>query len=160
MRGFTLLELLVVLMLVVLVTALTIPNLEQLTGSFTRKTERDYILDQFIGLGRQAMLQGRSYVVLGAGGARAGEQPAELGKSSRQLVGELFEAPSHEGHERYVIDLPEGWELQLDEPLIIRANGVCLGAEFALRHQGAEDIRINLEPPYCRIDPDAQTTGP
>ena len=63
--GFTLVELLVVLVLVGLVTALAFPNLERLRGAVTSKTDRDYILDQFAGLGRHAMLQGRAYVVFG-----------------------------------------------------------------------------------------------
>ena len=162
-QGFTLLELLVVLLLIALVTALAIPNLERLHATLTRKVERDYILDQFVGLSRQALLQGRSYVVVGTGGAQEAERAvparettrAALEVSSRQPVGSLFEAASQAEHERYVIDVPEGWEIRLDEPLIVRANGVCLGAELTLRHRGVVDLRIGLEPPYCRIDSDA-----
>ena len=162
-QGFTLLELLVVLVLVALVTALAIPNLERLQTSLTRKTERDYILDQFAGLSRQAMVQGRSYVVFGTGGTQEAE-PSEPARGpagtasaawSRQPAGHAFEAPRHADHERYVIDVPDGWGIWLDEPLVIRANGVCLGAELILRHQGTVDIRVGLEPPYCRIDSDA-----
>ena len=140
-RGFTLLELIVVLLLMGLVTALAMPNLERLSAGVARKTERDRILDQFTGLGRRAMLQGRSYVVFGSDGAQDGDDPA----------GASFPA----GHERHVIDLPQGWEVLLDPPLVFRANGVCLGAELTLRHRGVEDVRIDLEPPYCRIDADA-----
>ena len=162
-QGFTLLELLVVLVLVALVTALAIPNLERLQASLTRKTERDYILDQFAGLSRQAMLHGRSYVVFGTGGAQEAEpsvparEPAGAAAAawSRQPAGHAFEAPLHADHERYVIDVPDGWEIWLDEPLVIRANGVCLGAELILRHRGTVDTRVDLEPPYCRIDSDA-----
>ena len=163
MQGFTLLELLVVLVLVALVTALAIPNLERLQASLTRKTERDYILDQFAGLSRQAMVQGRSYVVFGTGGVQEAEPfvpargPAGAASAawSRQPAGHAFETPLHAEHERYVIDVPKGWEIRLDEPLVIRANGVCLGAELTLRHRGAVDTRVDLEPPYCRIDSDA-----
>ena len=162
-QGFTLLELLVVLVLVGLVTALAVPNLERLRTAVTRTTERDYILDQFAGLGRQAMLKGRAYVVFGTGGA----QGVGLAEPARETVdaaseesrarpaGDSSGPTSHAGHERYVIDLPEGWEIRLDQPLIVRANGVCLGAGLTLYHQRAEDLRIDLDPPYCRIGPDA-----
>ena len=123
-----------------LVTALAMPNLERLSAGVARETERDRILDQFAGLGRRAMLQGRSYVVFGSGGAEDAGPP-----------GASFPA----GHERYAIDLPQGWEVLLDPPLVFRANGACLGAELTLRHRGVEDVRIDLEPPYCRIDADA-----
>lgn len=142
-RGFTLLELIVVLLLMGLVTALAMPNLERLSAGVARKTERDRILDQFAGLGRRAMLQGRSYVVFGSDGAQDAEDADPAGASFPP------------GHERHAIDLPQGWEVLLDPPLVFRANGVCLGAELTLRHRGVEDVRIDLEPPYCRIDADA-----
>ena len=64
--GFTLLELLVVLALLGLVTAIAFPNLERLYVSATQATERDYVLDQVAALGREAVLQGRAYVVFGS----------------------------------------------------------------------------------------------
>ena len=161
--GFTLLELLVVLLLVGLVTALALPNLERLQAAITRKTERDYILDQFAGLGRQALLQGRVYVVFGTGG----EQDAGLSEPVRETAdaapaelrarpsGDSSGSPSHGSHEQYVIDVPEGWDIRLDKPLVVRANGVCLGAGLTLHHRGVADLRIELEPPYCRVPADA-----
>ena len=161
-RGFTLLELIVVLLLMGLVTALAMPNLERLSAGVARSTERDHILDQFVGLGRRAMLQGRSYVVFGTDGARDAEPPgtardtgAAAAGSRGGPAGRSSDPSSHADHERYVIDLPKGWEIRLDPPLVVRANGVCLGAELTLRHRGVEDVRIDLEPPYCRIDADA-----
>ena len=159
MRGFTLLELVVVLLLMALVTALAMPNLERLYAGLTRTTERDYILDQFVGLGRQAMLQGRPYVVLGTEGAPQADPPGseretteiEPRGSPARPAGPAG-GPPPAGRQRYVIDLPEGWEIRLDEPLVVRANGVCLGGELTLYHRGAVDVRLGLEPPYCRID--------
>ena len=161
--GFTLLELLVVLVLVGLVTALALPNLERLVGAVTSKTERDYILDQFAGLGRHAMLQRRAYVVFGsdraqdAGFSDTAERDVDLETQNpcARPDEDRSDSPSCSGHDRYVIDLPEGWELRFDEPLVVYANGLCLGAELALYRRGEEDSRHVLEPPYCRIAPDA-----
>ena len=161
--GFVLPELLVVLLLLGLLGALALPNLERLQGAVTTRTERDYILDQIAGLGRQAMLQERAYVVLGT--RREGD--ADISDTSRmtpdaareQRGARLSVIPdgpvSHPDHEHYVIDLPEGWEIRLDEPLVVYANGVCLGAGLTLYARGAEDFRTKLDPPYCRVDPDA-----
>ena len=161
-RGFVLPELLVVLLLLGLLGALALPNLERLQGAVTARTERDYILDQIAGLGRQAMLQERAYVVLGT--RREGD--ADLSDAARMTPDAAREQPrarlsvipdgsgSHPDHEHYVIDLPEGWEIRLDEPLVVHANGVCLGAGLTLYARGTEDFRTKLDPPYCRVNPD------
>jgi len=162
-RGFTLLELLVVLALVGLVTAIALPNLERLFASVTRETERAYILDQFAGLGLRAMHQGRSYVVLGSEWPRGATRPARTeedanGDGGLSAAGDAAEDTSgfrRDGYEPFPIDLPEGWELRLEPPLLVRANGVCLGAGLILHHRGEEDSRLELEAPWCRVDSDA-----
>ena len=139
------------------------PNLERLQGAVTSKTERDYILDQFAGLGRQAMLRRRAYVVFGSDRAQdagfsdiaGGTADARAQDWRTRSAGDGSGPPSFAGHDRYAIDLPEGWEIRLDEPLVVYANGLCLGAGLALYRRGEEDSRIVLEPPYCRVAPDA-----
>ena len=157
-RGFTLLELLVVLALVGLVAAIAFPNLERMVASVTRATERDHILDQFAGLGRRALHRGRNYVIFGsgvsAGAASGGLTVAGTGG------GGLADTPAaaallRDGYELYPIDVPEGWEVRLDPPLLVRANGVCLGSVLTLRHEDTEEGEIELEAPWCRIDPEA-----
>ena len=158
-RGFTLLELLVVLALVGLVTAIAVPNLERLYAAVTREADRDYILDQFSGLGRRALHLGRSYVVFSTGGEgelASAAPPGEgasggAGGAARDLAASFPSA----GYEPYPIDVPEGWEIRLDPPLVIRANGVCLGAGLTLYYRGAAEPRIELEAPWCRVEPGA-----
>ena len=136
--GFTLLELLVVLALLGLATAIAMPNLERLYASATRASERDYVLDQIAAVGREAALNGRAYVVFG------NAQPPGAADAAR-----------YPEYETYVVDVPEGWRLQLDRPLVVRANGVCLGAALTLSHAEERAVRVELAPPYCRVDADA-----
>lgn len=156
-RGFTLLELLVVLALVGLLSALALPNLQQLYAAVTRETEREYILDQFTGLGLRAMRQGRNYVVIDGSGPQDAD-PGDPAGPAAGVAGGLdpdLVSPSRAGYRPYPIDVPEGWEIRLDPPLVVRANGVCLGAGLTLRHRGGAESRIELEPPHCRVAPDA-----
>ena len=136
--GFTLLELLVVLAVVGLATALAMPNLQRLYAAATRASEQDYVLDQIAGLGREAMLNGRAYVVFG------NAPPPDPAGAARYAE-----------YETYVMDVPEGWRLALDRPLVVLANGVCLGGALTLSHAQSTAVRLELAPPYCRVDPNA-----
>ena len=138
--GFTLLELLVVLALLALATAIAMPNLERLYVSATRTSERDYVLDQVAALGREATLNGRAYVLFG------NAPPPDPD-----------EATGYAEYETYLVDVPEGWRLTLERPLVVLANGVCLGGTLALSHEREEaaPVQLELAPPYCRIDVDA-----
>lgn len=133
--GYTLLELMVVLVVVGLLVAVTFPNLERLYASVVRSTEQDRILDQFATLGRQAVLSGRDYVVLGT---------ADVASKATALA----------DYEPYPLDLPDGWRVRLDKPLLVRANGVCLGGEVTLLHADSPPLTILLRAPYCRVDTD------
>ena len=143
--GFTLLELLVVLLLMALIAAVAAPNLGRLFASIQGKTERDYILDQFAGLGRTALRHGRTYVV-------SSNRPSEPqpGASTEPRTA----APLDPGAAPYTIDLPTGWSMELSRPLLVKANGVCLGTGLTLRDEGRVDVRLALEPPYCGIATD------
>ncbi|MDE0029706.1 MAG: prepilin-type N-terminal cleavage/methylation domain-containing protein [Deltaproteobacteria bacterium] len=145
--GFTLLELLVVLLLMAMIAALAAPNLERLYTSIQGKTEREYILDQFAGLGRTALSHGRTYVV---------SSNRASGAESRALPEPRPAAPLGPDADPYTIDLPTGWSMELSRPLLVKANGVCLGSGLTLRHEGRVDIRLALEPPYCRVATDDQ----
>ena len=109
------------------------------------------------------MLERRAYVVYGSGRARNAGFPGTVREAADAPAqglpvrpGEdVSGPPSRPVHERYAIDLPDGWEIRLDKPLVVYANGLCLGAGLALYHRGAEDVRVELEPPYCRVAPDA-----
>ena len=137
--GFTLLELMVVLTLLGLIAALAAPNLQRLYGSLTRATERDYILDQIADLGAEALLRGRDYVVLGTADAEEG---------TVVLVPPV-------GYEAYPLEVPEGWQVRLEQPLFVHANGVCLGGAVTLIHEESTPIHLELRPPFCRVDADA-----
>ena len=132
--GLTLIELLVVLALLVAIAALVLPNFERLTESVTRNTQREHILNQFAGIGVEAMLNGRDYVVVGTDPVEEAGADALLGRT------------------RYPLDVPQGWEVLIEEPILVRASGVCLGGHVTLLYEKLDPIHVELNAPHCRVD--------
>lgn len=153
--GFTLVELIVVLVLVSLMTMMAVPNLRRLYGAVARTTERNVILDRLADLGRQAMLQRRAYLIVGTDTPDETKRPYSTAHSDDEDGPASERVPPFEQHEPYRMDLPDGWTLHLPAPILVRANGVCLGGEVALSYNGAPDVRLVLEPPYCHVDVNA-----
>ena len=135
--GFTLVELLVVLLLVGLLAALALPNLYRIYDNLARRGERDHILNQLASLGHEAMLQRRAYAVFGTD-----ERPEE-------------ELASYVDYQPYPLDVPEGWQVRLEKPLLVRANGVCLGGEVTLAYADTVGVTVSLEAPFCLLPDDA-----
>jgi prepilin-type N-terminal cleavage/methylation domain-containing protein len=149
--GFTLLELIVVLVLLGVVIVLAVPNLNTLYGSISRTTERDYILDQLASLGHRAWTSETNLVVFSTreraeGGADSqsynSAEAAGRYPSVRNI--ELFE-----NFQEYPVDVPSGWTLQLDTPLRARSTGVCLGTALTLIHRSGASYQRKLVAPYC-----------
>ena len=153
--GFTLLELVVVLTLVSLMTMMAVPNLQRLYAAAARTTERNAILDRLANLGRHALLQRRAYLIVGSGAPDAMQKFLPAADPDDEGTPALDHVSPFEHHEPYRMDLPDGWSLHLPEPILVRANGVCLGGEIELSYNGAPDVRLVLEPPYCHVDVNA-----
>lgn len=118
-RGFTLLELMVVLALLGLAVALVAPAGFKTIASWRRSTDTDALLEQLESLSARAQQEGR---------------PLHLPK------GEL--AADRIG------GMPPNWTVHLDEPLDVQANGACSGTSGELLSEG-HSRRFVLKPPFC-----------
>lgn len=123
-RGFTLIELLVVLFLVGLLTAVVFPSMERMARTAQMKTERDTILGRLGELGYEAYLSGKTVTLSSSvSGVRAG----------------------------YPIDIPEGWQLRVKQPIVFLFNGICGGGEVTLIAPDNVTERFDLVPPACKV---------
>ena len=136
--GFTLLELIVVLAILGAATALAMPNLQNFYASLTRRTDYELALDQLNRLGATALTSGQNLVIWPAQAEGADDEEAALADS---LV----------RYQRHQLDLPPGWRLELDRPLLVRANGVCLGARLTLTDASGRRFEHDLQAPFCRV---------
>ena len=125
-RGFTLIELVVVMFLVGLLTAVVFPSIERMARSSQLKTERDAIVGRLGELGYEAFLSGKSITLSSSASAIRGSYP---------------------------IDLPEGWDLRVPRPVAFLFNGICGGGEVILVAPDKVLEKLELAPPACEVSP-------
>ena len=113
-RGFTLLELLVVLVLLGLVTGLVAPLA---VNGLNAARERAVMVEL------RALLEGLPVRAFGAGQAQAHDE-----RALTSLLGEL----------------PVGWSLKLDAPLQYSVSGVASGGDLSLLAPGRAPVRWHV----------------
>ena len=126
--GFSLLELLVVLAIIALIGALTLPNLGGLYGSASRSTERNRIMDQLSTVADVAKLHRQDYAVIGT-----------------------TSATLPDGFSAYPLELPDGWSVKVEAPILVRSSGFCGGGRVTVSHTESPPRTVSLVPPLCRV---------
>ena len=126
--GYTLLEILVVLVLLGLLTGLAVPRLERMFDSLRIAFERDDVLDAIADLPYLANQQGLSFELT--------QFPAEA-------------SPDSSSGQKVPLQLPEGWAVRAKKPIRYAANGVCGGGALTLQYAG-QAFEVDLVPPLCR----------
>ncbi len=119
-RGFTLLEMVVVLAIVGLATAIVAPATLRGIETWQRQGEMESLIDQVRGLPAAARTQGRDIVI--SGDTLATDTP--------------------------VLRVAPGWTVSTDVPWTVRNNGVCDGGIIRLS-KGGRSATIEALAPFC-----------
>jgi general secretion pathway protein G len=119
-RGFTLLELMVVLSILGIVTALAAPSLLRTIDAWQRQSLVDALFDQLRALPGKARAHGMDIHI-----------------DAESLAGE-----------RPPVPVAPGWTLTPDAPWRVRANGLCEGGTLQLS-DGSRSWTIAVSAPFC-----------
>lgn len=119
--GFTLLEILMVLVLVGLVGGLVVPRVGVIYDNLVLRSARDDILQQ---------VESLPWLALNAGGTI--------------WLGNL------QGPVTQPVALPEGWRVAVDPAVAYRTNGFCSGGMFSLSYQEQAVWRYRMNAPFCK----------
>jgi hypothetical protein len=103
-----------------LATGLVLPQLAKNFASVELKSELEVILLRATGLSSLAFSRGSAIVI----------------QNSEDVDQEL--------------SLPDDWTAEIIEPVIVKANGFCLGGELKFQREGSV-IRVRFSPPYCDL---------
>jgi len=124
LRGFSLLEMLVVLALTSLTVALVVPRLSGSVAAIQRSGDRAEVVRQLQELPMRARQQATTISV-----------PAQA-----DLVD--------------LLDLPEGWGVVALTPLTVRENGICLDADVQVTVADGPAEKWSLAMPDCAVGDD------
>jgi general secretion pathway protein G len=133
-RGFSLLELLIVLVIIGGMGAIAAPSLTTLYDRITFSMAREDVERAIGALPRKAQASGRSIML-----------PATPDKQSDKPQ----DAPTLPTMALAQITLPKGWSLVVEKPIVFRFDGLCLGGKVTIKTEHVSSNYL-LEAPFCR----------
>ncbi len=154
-RGFTLLEMLVVLALVGLMTAFSLPQFGVVRDRLTYTLNRDSFEREIAGLSYLALKEGRSLLLAGQYPRGPNDDDTPLERLQKSDEGRLSREPGQlrpswpADISDVSLTLPEDWRAVVDKPIIYNPSGFCEGGSVTLLI-GQSSYTYDLKAPTCQ----------
>ena len=151
MRGFTLLELLVILVIVGLIAGVVAPQLSKLSDRIAFAMNREGV-EHALALLPYDAFRRREDLILSA----TNSKDTSTDDTSMNVIMMGDGAGDKETttqppvlSRRVVLPLPAGWQIESQAPILFRSTGFCTGGEVTIR-VGSYTYIYKLSPPDCR----------
>jgi len=154
-RGFTLLEILVVLALVGVMAAFSLPQFSMIRDRVTFTLNRDSFEREIAGLSYLAFKEGRTLMLAGQYPRASNDQKTPAERLQEADEGILSREPGQlrplqpAGIADAMPTLPEDWRMTVDRPIIYTAAGFCGGGTVKLVI-GQTSYAYDLKAPTCQ----------
>lgn len=122
--GFTLVEILVVLVVIALLAGMTLPRLYSMSRRYEIAAQREAILSEIANLNYRAYSTGQAI-----------ELPAR-----------------NDNTDAYPFPIPQGWRLEIPQAIRYNFNGICNGGRIILVDPDNQREDLQLVPPLCRLN--------
>lgn len=126
LQGFSLTELLVVLIVIGLISGIALPQLQLSLSTHQHLAEKNQVVKALHSLPGIAYEYGENFEIL--------TLPSQYDWINEQL------------------NLPDGWKVASEYPLAFYASGSCSGGRVTIS-RGRGNMTYTLSPPYCLISP-------
>lgn len=155
-RGFTLLEVLIVLALVGMLAAVSLPQFSVIQDRLAFTLSRDTFESELNGLSYSAFKQGRPMILAGVYPRKPGAEQVLPGEADSVFKEVLFLQP---GELKTLLplnaveakfDVPEDWSLTVSEPIVYQASGYCTGGKIEI-NVGSARYTYDLKAPTCAV---------
>ena len=131
--GFTLVEILIVLVIAGLLSGIALPRLQGMVRSIEVSGQRGNILDELNGLGYRAFAAGKPLTLT-----------SEPDTNRSPVIERLMQ-------------LPDGWQIIAPQPIDYAFNGICSGGKIMLISPDNDKAVFRLAPPLCQLEPSSES---